>query len=346
MEFHRSNHFVPQTYLKRWSPDGKKIWGYRLLVSHQNVPLWNLYSIRGIAYQPHLYTKLSPNGEETDEFERWLDREYEKPAEEAIFKATTNRKLKSEDWEKLILFTAAQCVRTPAQLVQNMERWHTEIPELVKTTLQNTTQELEKAVQTGKPLSSTNTNEDAILPIRVSREPSLEPDKILLKVETIIGRGMWLFGIKHLLTNTAKILLKHKWSIMHSNDVEWITSDDPVIRLNYYRKGSYDFGGGWGYRGSEILLPISPNHILYTQVGEKNSPCFKLSAEMSAELQQIIAAHSHRWIFSKEPIKSIESLRTRCIDPIAFSNEMEAWKKWNHEQSDAEKNLRGIHDGH
>jgi hypothetical protein len=230
MEFHRNNHFVPQTYLKRWSFDGKRIWGYPLLVPHINVPAWSLYSIRGIAYRTHLYTKLALNGEETDEFERWLDKEFESP-------------------------------------------------------------------------------------------------------------GLWLFEIKHILTNTAKVLLRHKWSIMYPFGLEWFTSDDSVICLNYYKKGSYDFSGGWGNKGSEILFPISPNHMLYTKVGEKSASRIKASKELSIEVQQRIAEHAHRWIFSKEPIKNIESLRQRRVDSITFKQEKEAWEGWNDDQINAERNL-------
>ena len=150
---------------------------------------------------------------------------------------------------------------------------------------------------------------------------------------------MWLFGIKHILTHTLKVLLQHKWSILRAaHEVQWITTDDPVIRLNYYSKGSYNFGGGWGYKGSEILLPLSPKHMLYTQVGKKNlPPRIELSNEMSSELQIIIAEHSHRWIFANEPIKDIENIRPRIIDPISYKNEIKAWKHWHEEQSSAEK---------
>lgn len=38
--FHRDNHFIPRMYLKPWeTPDGK-IWTYRILVQHENVPIW------------------------------------------------------------------------------------------------------------------------------------------------------------------------------------------------------------------------------------------------------------------------------------------------------------------
>jgi len=337
--FRSDNHFVPQMYLKKWSSDGYKIFGYRTLVSHRNVPKWNIYSIRGIAYQPHLYTRLSVDGE-TDEIERWLEKNFETPAEEAIYKATSNQRLSSEEWRKLISFAAAQSVRTPVQLFQDIDRWNKEMPGLLDCTLKKAVMKLEEANKTGIPLKIKNTAADETLPLRISRELSADNDKTLLKVETVIGRSTWLFGIKHLLTKTINILFQHNWSILHAApDFDWITSDDPVLRLNYYSKGSYDFGGGWGNKGSEILLPLSPHHMLYTQVGEKNKTSVEVSCELCAEFQKLIAEHSYRWIFAYKPTKEIQTLRPREVDPIAYNNEMEAWNKWHNQQSYTEKSL-------
>lgn len=338
-DFRRDNHFVPQTYLKRWSSDGLKIWLYRILVPHRDMPLWKLRSIRGVAYHAHLYTRISA-GSETDEFERWFEKEFETPAQEALYKATSNRRLSAKEWENLIRFAAAQIVRTPANLIKSMERWRKEMPEFLNSTLQKVVQDIDKTSKTGILPKNKSTIDSETFPLRISREPSPDPDNAILKAETIIGRSMWLFGIKHILTNTVKVLLQHKWSIMYSAPgVEWITSDDPVICLNYYGKGSYDFGGGWGYKGSEILFPLSPHHMLYTKVGEKNHSRIDITCELSKELQRLIAEHSHRWIFAKEPFKEIEALRPRTIDEIAIKDELEAWKKWHNEQSIAEQDM-------
>lgn len=84
-DFHRDNHFVPRLYLKLWETSPKQVWTYPILVSHEKMPLWKERSTRGIAYHAHLYTRLVA-GQESDEIERWLDQEYEAPAEEVIKK--------------------------------------------------------------------------------------------------------------------------------------------------------------------------------------------------------------------------------------------------------------------
>ncbi len=79
MQVTRNNHFVPQSYLKRWSADGHRIWCYRILVPNAEMPEWGFRSVRGVADQRDLYTSLV-RGQETDEFERWLQTEIEEPA--------------------------------------------------------------------------------------------------------------------------------------------------------------------------------------------------------------------------------------------------------------------------
>ena len=69
----------------------------------------------------------------------------------------------------------------------------------------------------------------------------------MLKGEIIAGRGLWLFSIRHSLRQTAKVLRQHKWTILRPPEgLSWFISDDPVIRLNYYERGKYDFRGGRG----------------------------------------------------------------------------------------------------
>lgn len=335
--FHKDNHYVPQIYLKRWSLDDFKIWSYPVLVSHKNVPLWKLHSIRGIAYHTHLYTHISARNE-TDEFECWLEKEFETPAEEALEKVTSNRHLNVKDWERLIRFTAAQNVRTPAKLSATMEKWRKEMPELINNTLLEVVKDLEEASKTGKFPKQKTINNAEMFPLRINREPLTDTDKSILRVETLVGRSMWLSGIKHILSNTIKVLLQHKWSILHAPPgIKWATSDDPVICLNYYGEEQYDFGGGWGYKGSEIIFPLSPQHILYTKVGEKKPFREEVTYELSALLQRMIVEHAHRWIFANEQLKEVAALRPRKIDAMAFRNESEAWKNWHDEQSSAEK---------
>ena len=173
----------------------------------------------------------------------------------------------------------------------------------------------------------------------------IEPGQTIgkLKGETIAGRALWLFGIRHLLTQTANILHKHRWTILAPPaDMNWFTSDYPVIRLNFHGSDKYDFGGGWGSPGTEIFFPLSPRHLLYTQVGKqpprRGDTLPRVQAEM---IRRFIAEHAHRMIFAAEKDNEVPKLHPRTVNAHLFKDEKEQWRKWHEEQTAAERELMG-----
>ena len=155
-----------------------------------------------------------------------------------------------------------------------------------------------------------------------------------------MGRQMWLASMRLLLTTTVGVLYQHRWSIIRAPDgISWLTSDDPVIRLNYNTEQDYDFGGGWGSPGSEFIFPLSGKHLLYTQVGKRHEPRITGAPELAQRLQRIIAEHAHRWIYSAAPLEDIETLRPRKVDHAQYAQEMREWKKWPQDQTAAERAL-------
>lgn len=232
--FHRDNHYVPCEYLKAWESSLGRVWVYRVLVSHTKVPLWNEKSMRGIAYHTHLYTRMVAGGA-TDEIEQWFDREYETPAAEVLRKVTSNGRLESSDWSVLIRFLAAQDVRTPARLVEFLQCWYKCSPDFFQNTLQESVQKLESMEARGEEIRAAQFPQAEYFPLRVTTE--LQPGQKFgtIKAETVVGRTLWLFSIKHLLNKTAEVLQQHRWTIITPpKGVEWFTSDDPVIRLNFH----------------------------------------------------------------------------------------------------------------
>ncbi|MBM4169725.1 MAG: DUF4238 domain-containing protein [Ignavibacteria bacterium] len=338
-QFRRDSHFLPSLYLRKWSTDGTRVWLYRLLVSRHDVPDWKRASIKGIAYHQHLYTRIVA-GSDSDEFERWLDAEFESPAKEALDKATSDRRLLANDWKRLIMFATSQDVRTPKKYIEHLQRWVDLMPNLLDDTLRNAVQELETSKQTGKEPKLPTTPPMEPIPLAVSTHIENGADQGILKAEVVVGRQSWLSSMRYLLTNTARVLLQHKWTIIHAPDnLRWFTSDDPFIRLNYYKAGSYDFRGGWGNKGTELLLPLSPLHLLYTKVGQRSSLPVQIPAETARLLQRMMAEHAHRFIISSQLDDSIPALRTRKVDPIAFQQERNVWREWHKQQTDAEQAL-------
>src|ERR1044071_4833290 len=95
--FHRNNHFVSRCYLQPWETETGAIWTYRILVPHERVRVWKSFPKKAVAWHAHLYTQTR-SGEDSDEVERWFDREFEAPAKEPLYKATNNKRLTPEDW--------------------------------------------------------------------------------------------------------------------------------------------------------------------------------------------------------------------------------------------------------
>ena len=116
----KDNHYVPQAYLRQWLINGK-ILTYRLLVPHKNCELWKPHSPKSIAKHQHLYTYFS-GSKDSDEIERWLDRDFERPAIESIAKVVGESRMTSEDWNNLFRFAVAQSVRTPVDFQRFIRR--------------------------------------------------------------------------------------------------------------------------------------------------------------------------------------------------------------------------------
>jgi uncharacterized protein DUF4238 len=219
---------------------------------------------------------------------------------------------------------------------------HNYVPTLLEETTQSVVRELELAKEAGVPLEWSEQPYSDYLPLRVTTEiqPGEECGK--LKSEIVVGRGLWLFTLRHLLTQTARVLHQHRWTIRTlPKDLSWFTSDDPVIRLNAYGKERYDFEGRWDNPGTELLLPLSPRHLLYAQVRHK-PPCRgSMMSRAEAELvRRFCAEHADRMIIAAFPDPNVPNLRPRIVDADLFRQESEQWRNWHDEQTTAELGLR------
>ena len=295
LEFHRDNHYVPCVYLRRFAGTDGRIITYRTLVPHVEVPIWRDRSIEAVAYHSHLYTRIVAETE-TDEIERWLDREFESPAEEPLRKATSDAQLKPQDWRCLVRFLAAQDVRTPARFIENLPRWNADVPRLLDTTVRGVMQKLEAAKKSGEPVSPSKGENSEYLPFRATANIKPGENTGQLKAEVVVGRGLWLFSIRHTLTKTLNVLHEHEWTILKPpDDLDWFTSDKPVVRLNYRTPGDYDFKGGWGNSGAEIMLPLGPRHLLYTQIGRRPPPRGEVVSQgLAKTIRRLIAENAYR----------------------------------------------------
>jgi hypothetical protein len=177
-------------------------------------------------------------GQESDEFERWFDHEIESPAAEPLSQVLADGKLSAEDWRRLIRFLAAQIVRTPAHLLENLPRWKADTQRLLDSTLNDSVVEIERAKKENRPVQTRPSPNSEYLPIRVTTEKRPEEKVVAVKANMIVGRSLWLFSIKNALTRTVRVLYDHDWTILTpAKGKTWFTSDDPAIRLNYENEG-------------------------------------------------------------------------------------------------------------
>jgi hypothetical protein len=341
MSFTRDNHYVPSLYLKHFASESGHLHRYRMLVSKPTIREWKRVHVSGVGYHSHLYTRTLAHGD-SDEIEKWLNQDFEEPAKRSICKAVNDERLEKEDYRLLVRFLAAQIVRTPAFLIENLPRWREQMKTQLEESSKNLRKELERAHATGRPIrKEPAVSNSEYFPLRVTSELSQDGKSGMIKTETVVGRGTWIFSMRHLLTSTLNRLSDHRWTILSAeDDLPWFTTDDPVVRLNFRSPSDYDFKGGWGVPKTNIFLPLSPKHLLFTQVGEKTYQRGEvLPRHMAIMLRRMIAEHAHRYVFSPYKDPAIHQYKPRVVDAEAVKNEQEEWRRWHEEQSAAEREL-------
>ncbi|AKG35636.1 hypothetical protein VK70_14500 [Paenibacillus durus ATCC 35681] len=273
-----------------------------------------------------------------------MDQEIETPAQIALSKVRSNEPLNTHDWECLLRFVALHDIRSPANYINSMNRWNSEMPTVIEEVLQSSVNRLEADENIGSIPTHKNYTDFGIIPMRVSKEIDNNSERGYLKAEVLLGRGLWLFSIRHTLSSTYKVLNKHTWSILLAPEgVEWLTSDNPVVKLNYYNAGSYDFKGGWGNEGTEIIFPLSPSLLLYAKVGERVT-LNNISKELSTMLNRFIAENAHRYIFATNPTKETSEIRPRIVNSEDYENEKREWENWHTGQKNLEMEFQELKD--
>lgn len=340
MALTRDNHFVPQLYLKNFVSTTNEVYEYRTLVSHSSVPVWKPVHVAGTGYEKNLYTRIV-QGEETDDIERWLNQEFETPAAEPLQRVLEDKELSLKDWELLTHFLASQIVRTPAFLIKNLPRWNRMAPQILEETLKSVENRLLEARERGETIANdVPISHIEYLPLRVERKELPEERRVQFSTRMVVGRGVWFYAMKHLLTKTLKVLPRHNWTILEApHGLPWFTSDDPVICLNFRSETDYDFGGGWGRNRGNILFPLSPRHLMITEIGGARYPRRVPSRYHARLFRKIIAQHAHRRIYASTRDEKIPLLRSRTEDAKAFQTERALWERYYQDQSQAESAL-------
>ena len=337
-QFARDSHAVPRDYLRQWSSDGKTVDAYRLLVPAERYPMWERRSIRSLARYRDLYTSVR-DGVESDEVERWLSAEIEAPAADALDKVARDAPLTSGELRSMVRYLAALDRRTPAAYFESMARWDEHMPALLGQVTKSTARKLERLARRGVvPSAPAPPPRRSTLPVRVRFESKPDGDGGLMHVGLTLGRELWLHELRATLEEDVSVLHQHQWVILHAPpSVEWFTSDHPVVRLNYHTEERYDFRGGWGSKGTDIFLPLTPRHLLHTQVGKRDLRDGVARLEVATQLQRITAEHAHEWVIAHRPIQRATWLRRRVVDRARFVHQEAEWQAWHAAQAAAEQ---------
>jgi hypothetical protein len=338
-----NNHFVPKWYLKRWADSGGLIWSYSLLVPHADVDVWSQRHVTAVAYRRDLYTS-NRDGEDGDDFERWITAEFEEPAQGAVAKAVSGRKLTQDDFRRLVFFAACQDLRTPQNYAESMGRWREEYPELLAGILKEAVGKIEAAHRAGGTLPPGPPADSGLSDaFKINVHPNAYPEtgQGAIDVSMLVGRDLWLKEQRYVLQGIAKRFVDHSWCIAEAaKGIEWFTSDHPVVKLNWHGDGTWDVKGGWGSQRGNICVPLSRRHLLFTEIGAEMPPRMRFNRSQTKAIRQAVAARAWRSIFALQQVPDVEHLHPRIVDPDACKSEREQWERFHGGQSEAERHYR------
>lgn len=302
------------------------------------MPEWRETSIRGAAYHRDLYTSVN-GAKEIDEFEHWIATSFEGPGITAIEAVERGERLTREQWQNLAMLFALQDVRTPSTYFEHAERWEREFPALVESTMRHATTRLRHAQFAEREIKR-NSGLDHfghLFDVSINRDED-EGGGAVVEVSMTVDREFWVAAMRRWLTSTAERLLSHKWIIAEPTDFEWPLTDHPAVRLGYSGRTKYDFGGGWGKRNSTLFMPLSPRHLLFTEVGRDLGRRTRLDTSQINLLRRMVLERADRWVFATRPTEWIERARPRVVDAAQFTQEKELWDRWPREQLTARQN--------
>lgn len=321
----KNNHYLSQMYLEAWKNKDGKLEIYELLVPNENVPLWQPKSIRSVGSLDSIFVRIK-NGKEIDDIEKWFRDKYETPTKKALEHAINNDRITVEESHCLIDFLACHIVRSPACIIKTLDLAKKDCIPIFEEKCEDISNFSEKEIL--NTISENKTDElNKLFPIKITDIGSDNKNNEIFKIETIFGKQFYLWIMIHLLKNTSKILHEHEWGIITvDKNVILPTSDDPVICLNYNNELDYNFDGGWGRKNSNILFPISPNKILYTQVGVKVKPSMNVDYKTSLFLKKIIVEHSFRKIISNIKDEEVIKFKSRYVSESEFKKEKKMWE--------------------
>jgi hypothetical protein len=76
------------------------------------------------------------------------------------------------------------------------------------------------------------------------------------------------------------------------------------------------------------MMPLTPKHLLFTQVGDKFGDSKELSEEETMIINDILLSRAFRYVFSVRIINRVSKYRKRIVDKELFDAEDAFWREW------------------
>lgn len=339
-----NNHYVPQVYLKQWSKKNK-IFSYELLVPNNNCPIWKKNSISTTSSLNYLYL-YDDNNQLTEELENFFSNEIEEYFPNFIKKINNYDLLTSEDSEYISKLVASQYLRTLHGYLRCKDMLSKTMENTFNETVKEVTEKFKSNSINNDQLKSLDKNDNLLtFHTKIHNQKDVES---YLEFKCIIGKSMWIYSINYLLSGTFKVLNNISWCIYDAPEhFEWVTSDDPVIFLNYYGENNYDFKGGWGNKNTNVIFPLSPTKLLFAQIGLTQEALYK-KADLSFAnfIQKFIVENAFLKIYASKENTTVPQIRPRTVNKKEFLRIKEEINKMhekyiNEELSYAKPNKRG-----
>lgn len=339
-EITHHNHYVPRFYLRMWSSNKNTIFTYDTVAPNNGTRLWRSASIKNSACWTDFYTRII-DGADNDDIETYFDKRYEAPAEPVFSKITESESLSADEMAVLIDFLIIQMCRTPGWYLK-MSRIY---PSMFESALGEVSRHLEEVSALGTLKQEA---QEAAMRLQKAEASGLRPplkvdinrDDALIRIETYMGRSSFLSSIQLVESGeVGRVLRSYNWRLVEVPEgVLLPTSDNPVMTLAIHDDGTYSFDGGIGQDGVDIIMPLSPRHFIFTEVGKSahaiNDILF--DSENLALIRNAIISNATRYVYARRPIQGIEALRPRIVD-ADYYRELESTRQdWHQEQKEIE----------
>lgn len=248
-ETHIKQHYVPECYLRNFSPNGKYVHIYDKK-AHNSF----LNSLDSIAYFPYLYEipkkylseKLNiPYGSKYFEkafFAEHIESLYDEILNKIITQADSWKN--TQEGEKILTLNEKEVF---AQLIAIQ---HLRMPNVKNETSETYEKTLLESI-------------DIIKSGIISTNPELANDECLIEYDkaydTILHSN--LYANQELVSNFASQILDKHWVFYKSNSLDFYTSDNPII-IKPHIKNKRNYYDGFGMEGTEIVFPISKSILM------------------------------------------------------------------------------------